>query len=411
MKLTVDQKLQRLVPVLGRKKVNGLRQMYFLEEGRGRREMEEYIDLMLARFVKTEVEDQIILPPPVRELCEGEIDIGQVEYLGKELYPIKLDLADLNRHMFVAGSTGSGKTTFALNLIRKLHQAKIPIMIIDWETSYRNLVREFDDFEVFTVGRDINPIHINILHVPPGISKAEYTKSLIALIADDFLSGAGSDTMFLHYITTAFEEIHNPTFEDLKQIVLREIQKDMKGRGKLSGRAGLWKETVQRIITFFSFGSISEVFQHLIPFLLNELFKKNIVLEFGGVKSPRDRKFLIHAILNWLSLWTQSQGISQDKLNNVILMEEFHNMTLKGSREDNMISVLFREIRKYGVSLVAIDQVPSEIPNTILANTNVKISFALSTNQDIQAMAKAMNLDYDKARYLGMLKTGRLLSI
>jgi DNA-binding MarR family transcriptional regulator len=74
-----------------------------------------------------------------------------------------------------------------------------------------------------------------------------------------------------------------------------------------------------------------------------------------------------------------------------------------------MISNLWRESRKYGISLVGIDQTPSEIPNSIFANMNVKVSFSLGTQRDIGAMAKAMNIESWKAKYLGMLDTGQAI--
>jgi len=117
------------------------------------------------------------------------------------------------------------------------------------------------------------------------------------------------------------------------------------------------------------------------------------------LKSPYDRKFFIHVILNWLSIYNQHEGIQSENLRQVILFEEFHNIVMKG-KQDNMISTLFRESRKYGIGLVAIDQTPSEIPNSIFANLNVKVSFALGTTRDINEMAKAMNLDVYQSKYV-----------
>ena len=405
----IDEKLKMLVPVLGEQKVNRLRQMYFYEDDfRQKREIESHIEALVARHVKPEVEEKIILPPPKKEQLQGAVHIGDVEYLDKKLNPFGLNLKDVNRHIGIFGSTGSGKTTLALNLIRRFHDRKIPFMIFDWEKSYRSLAGEFDDVQVFTVGKDIHPLHLNILNVPPGISIDEYIKSLIAILAEDYLSGAGSDTMLMNYMKTAFTEKRNPTFNDLKEIVLREIQKDMKGRGKLSGRSGLWKETVSRIISFLSFGTAGEVLGTDYHYPLDKLFHQNVVLELGGIQSPRDRKFIMHCILNWLFLWLQHHGIESEQLNQVIIFEEFHNITLK-SREDNLISQLFRQARKYGLGLVAIDQTPSEIPNAIFANMNTKISFTLATSQDIASMAKAINFDFRSIKYFGMLKTGQAI--
>ncbi len=405
----IDDKLKLLQPVLGKVKTQRLRQMYLFEDDfRAKKEIENRIDLLIAGYVKKEIDDEIILPPPDKDLCGGDIHLGETNYLGRELETFGLKLKDINRHVGIFGSTGSGKTTMAKNIIRQLHRKGIPFLIFDWEKSYRNLIREFPDVQVYTVGNDINPISLNFLSVPPGIKYDEYIKSIIAILSEDYIGGIGADTMLLNYMEMAFQETKNPFFEDLKMIILREIHKDMGKRGRLTGRSGLWKETVSRQITFISKGAAGTVVNSRKHFPIEKLFSKPIVLEFGNLKSPHDRKFFIHVILNWLSIYSQHCGILSEKLKQVLIFEEFHNILMKG-KEDNMVSCLFRESRKYGIGLVAIDQTPSEIPNSIFANMNAKISFSLGTNRDISSMAKAMNLDRDRTRFLGMLKTGHAI--
>jgi DNA helicase HerA-like ATPase len=407
----IEVKLRQLAPVIGEQKAKRLRLAYLLEDDfKEKKQLENHIDYLLSKHVTPTLEQEIILPPPERTVCSGDMYLGDVEYLKRKLFPFNLKLRDLNRHMFIGGSTGSGKTTLALHTIRQLHKTKVPFLIIDWEKSYRDLAKEFDDVEVFTVGKDsINPLYLNILSVPPGIEKEEYMKSLIALLADDFLSGAGSDSMFLEYLEALFREHQQPTFTDLKEYILKQIQNDMRGKGRLAGRSGLWKETVMRIIKFLRFGASGNVINTNKHYPLEQLFSKNIVLEFGNIKNPRDRKFLIHVILNWLSLYLEHRGITSDELKQVIVFEEFHNICMK-SKEDNMVSNLFRECRKYGLGLIAIDQTPSEIPNPIFANCNAKVSFTLATSQDIAAMSKAMNLNPFHYQYLGMLETGQAIT-
>lgn len=407
----IDVKLRQLAPVIGEQKAKRLRLAYLLEDDfREKKQLENHIDYLISKHVTPTIEPEIILPPPSESLCAGNIYLGDVEYLKKKQFVFNLKLRDLNRHMFIGGSTGSGKTTLALHVIRQLHKAKIPFLIIDWEKSYRDLVKEFEDVEVFTIGKDdINPLFLNILSVPPGIEKEEYMKSLISLLADDFLSGAGSDSMFLEYLESVYQEHQQPTFTNLKEHILKQIQNDMKGKGRLAGRSGLWKETVMRIIKFLRFGASGNVINTNKHYPLEQLFSRNIVLEFGNIKNPRDRKFLIHVILNWLSLYLEHRGIMHDELKQVMIFEEFHNICMK-SKEDNMVSNLFRECRKYGLGLIAIDQTPSEIPNPIFANCNVKVSFTLATSQDIGSMAKAMNLNPFHYQYLGMLETGQAIT-
>ena len=407
--ITIDEKLRILQPLLGTRKVLGLRSLYYMKtDSRDKRRIENKIDGMISRLAKKGIEEEIILPPPKKDICGGDIDIGKVEYLHRELYPFELKLKDINRHMGIFGSTGSGKTTFARNLIHNLHDRNIPFLIIDWETSYRNLVKELDGVRVFTVGTDINPFFLNFLTVPPGIEVGEYIKSVIAIISADYIGGIGADTMLLNYMELAYEETKHPCFSDLKDIVAREIQKDKKGKGKLGGRSGLWKESVARQITFMSKGAAGNINNSRKHYPLDKLFSRPVVLEFGGIKSPHDRKFFIHIILNWLSLYSQHRGIKSEDLKQAIILEEFHNIAMRGN-EDNMVSNLFCEIRKYGIGLIAIDQVPSNIPNTIYANMNAKVSFTLNTSQDITGMAKAINLDFHKSKFLGMLETGQAI--
>lgn len=405
----IDEKLRLLKPVLGEKKILSLRQMYLFEDDfRQKKEIENYIDLLISKKIKTTVEDEIILPPPDSDICNGEIYAGQIEYLHSPVSPFYLRLQDINRHMGIFGSTGSGKTTFALNIIGQLQGRKIPFIIFDWETSYRHLINQYPDIHVFTVGKDVSPFFLNFLTVPPGIDFEEYIKSVIAIISEDYIGGIGADTMLLNYMEMAYLETKHPCFEDLKQIIVREIN-GSKGRfGKLSGRSGLWKESVSRQITFMSKGAAGKVINPRQHYPLDMLLDKPVVLEFGNLKSPYDRKFFIHLILNWLSIYKQNCGIVSEQLENVMIFEEFHNIAMKG-KEDNMVSTLFREIRKYGIGLVAIDQTPSEIPNAIFSNMNVKVSFALGTNRDITAMAKAMNMKPGTGHYPGMLKTGEAL--
>ena len=405
----IDEKLRLLQPVLGDTKIQKLRQMYFFEDDfRQKRELENHIDLLLSRLVKKKVEEEITLPPPKKDLCNGELSLGDTHYLGRGLYPFSLTLKDINRHTGIFGSTGSGKTTLAKNLIRSLYTKGIPFLVFDWEKSYRDLSREFPELIVFTVGSDVSPLFLNFLELPPGIEQEEYMKSIIEIISEDYVGGIGADTMLLNYMDMAFQEKGRPFFEDLKEIVLREISNDMGKRGRLAGRSGLWKETVSRQISFLSKGASGKVINPRKHYPLERLFGKPIVLEFGNIKSVHDRKFFIHVILNWLSIYNQYQGIQSEQLKQALVFEEFHNIAMQG-KEDNMVSTLFRESRKYGIGLIAIDQTPSEIPNAIFANINTKISFSLGTNRDAFSMAKAMNLERDHARFLGMLQTGEAI--
>jgi uncharacterized protein len=417
----IDAKLRSLEPILGTIKTLKLRQMYLYEDTMaGKKEVENYIDILVSKHVKKTPDETIILPPPKDTLFKSasaggtdsdkSFSIGRTVYLGKLISQFSISPKDLTRHAGIFGSTGSGKTTFAAGLLASIIREDIPFIVLDWEKSYRFLAKSCPGIEIYTVGSDIHPIHFNLLDVPPGIFTDEHIKSLINLLGEDYLSGAGSDTMLLAYMKKAYQEQKNPTLNDLKAIIIREIQNDMKGRGRLSGRSGLWKETVQRIASFLSFGASHSVFGTDLHYPIPDLLNRKVVLELGNIKSQRDRKFIVHYLLNWLFTYMEHRGIEHENLKQLFIMEEFHNLTMQG-KQDNLVSQMFRQCRKYGVGLVAIDQTPSEIPNAIFANINLMVSFSLNTQKDMKAMSQALNLDRFKERYLGMLKTGEAIAI
>ena len=77
-----------------------LRQMYMFEDDfREKKEIENYIDLLISKKVKKSVDDEIILPPPDKSICNGDLYTGQIEYLKKQINPFYLKLQDINRHL------------------------------------------------------------------------------------------------------------------------------------------------------------------------------------------------------------------------------------------------------------------------------------------------------------------------
>ena len=402
----IDDRLKLLVPVMGTIKVQRLRQMYLFEDDpKERRDIENHIELLISKHVKMGVDDTVILPPPDQHICAGDINIGVARYACRDMGRVGLNLKDINRHLGVFGATGSGKTTFAINILSNLHKKGIKFLLFDWEKSYRGLAKIFHDVIVLSAGSRINPFFINPLQVPPGISTDEYIKSLVSLFGEDYLSGPGSDTILLDYLKKTYAEHKNPTFEDFKNITVREIRGEEKKKGSLRGRKGMWKQTAERILYFLSIGASSEILGNKNPFPFEKLLDGNVVIELGYVQSPRDRKFVIHCILNWLLLWVQHHDIEIENLKNLFAFEEFHNVTLRG-KEDNLISVLFRQVRKYGIGLMALDQTPSEIPNAVYANMNTKVAFNMNTIPDKKTIAGSLNMPAYHDGYFNMLKPG-----
>ena len=410
----VDELCRALRPKIGSHKSDLLRKWFYSKsDPKERAEAQLTIEKLFAFHAKTTIDKAILLPPPSKEECHGDINIGVTTYLGKDYYEFGLNLRDINRHAGLFGSTRSGKTTLATNLIRSIHAKGIKVLVLDWEKNYRGIADEYPDFGVFTVGPGVAPFYHNPLSLPPGIPAEEFSKSLIAIISHDYLGGYGSDTIMLQKLVSVYHTKGTPTFSDLYKIIEEEITEVRKTSDRSGGRRGLWKETVERIPEWLSVGYTSDVLfsQYHLP--IDKLIFMNAVLELGNIINRADRAFICHLVINQYFFFVRHAGIVHEHLKSVIVAEEAHHLFgIDAQRRDGGLSLigdLYREVGKYGVGLIAIDQTPSMIPNEVFANMNTKVAFVQNTKDDTLAMARAMNLEDDAFDYLGRLNTGEAI--
>ncbi len=357
---------------------------------------------MLAQKYKVDpVEETIVLPPPNREQAAGEISVGRVSYLEQAGQDFGLNLSELSRHTGIFGSTGTGKTTLAKNILRKLIERQIPFIVFDWEKSYRDLAAEDNRVKVFTIGSDIAPLYFNFFKSPEGIPYREYIKNIIEVFNRSYLGGVGSDSVLLKVFDQAYQSRGLPTVEDARKILEGEM-----GAKKLRGREMLWKQSSLRMLQFMSYGGTGKLYNVTEFFPLEKLMGEFVVFELGALASSNDKRFFIEIFTLWYWLYMERQGIEHESLRHVLLFEEFHNI-VENSKGDDLVQKIFRQIRKYGTGLIVIDQTPSLIPNAVYENLYTKISFALSHQRNIAAVTSAMYMDREQMRFIGLLKTGQ----
>ena len=107
------------------------------------------------------------------------------------------------------------------------------------------------------------------------------------------------------------------------------------------------------------------------------MLNENVIFELDNLANL-ERIFLIEALLLWIYHYRKSEQKSS-AFKHAIILEESHHI-LSGKKEaalgeETIIETMIRMIREYGESIIVIDQEPSELSKSILANTNCKISF------------------------------------
>lgn len=397
----LKETLRRLRPFIGNR-ADSIWARWQTGDFEDRTDWEQRVQLLAHKYKVNPVEDRVILPPPNTPPSTSGIELGTVSYLGKPLQTFNLETATLTRHMGIFGSTGSGKTSLAKNILRSLHSRNIPFIVFDWESNYRELAAELSDIKIFTVGKDVAPFFFNYLELPPGLTYQEYVKSVIDVFNRSYVGGAGSDSVLLKVFDQAYKEHDCPTTQDALKIMSQDMQ------GNLRGREMLWKQSTMRMFDFLCYGSTGDMLSIKKPPPADTLFKDFIVFELGGLASPCDKHFFVEMFTLWYWLHLEHAGIEHETLKHVLVYEEFHNIVQNSTRED-LIQKLFRQIRKYGTGLVILDQTPSLIPNPIFENLTTKITFTLNHKQNVSAMADAMSLTPEERLFIGLLQTGQAI--
>ena len=119
---------------------------------------------------------------------------------------------------------------------------------------------------------------------------------------------------------------------------------------------------------------------------------KNVVLEFGQHTQPL-RYMLVANILtrrihrNWVRKKEESfGGSSPEPPSLVITIEEAHKFLNSTLADQTIFGTIAREMRKYNVTLLVVDQRPSGIDTEILSQVGTKITCLLNDEKDIDAV-------------------------
>jgi hypothetical protein len=167
-----------------------------------------------------------------------------------------------------------------------------------------------------------------------------------------------------------------------------------------------WLNSTERAIKALCYSGVCNVLNNPNSLSISHWLDKNVVLELDTL-TESEAKFFVNIIMSQIYLYRKEHRHSGFK--HVSVIEEAHNVLKKEPESVEAKSVMdriFREIREYGESMIIIDQMPSTILDSAIANTATQITFSLKHNDDVTAAGKAMLLDHDERQILGKLPIG-----
>lgn len=373
-------------------------------------------------------------PLEIKYISEG-VKLGKYRNVINDTpYDLKIPSRNLNRHVFITGLTGSGKTNTVQNL---LLQSSTKFLIIEpAKSEYRRLQQVSDlDVKLFTVGDVEQPFSINPFALLPGMNLQKHIDILKSVINSAFGMYGPLPYIIEKALTNTYKEkgwnlitSQNekglardelfPTMEDFKDNVVKLVEQ--------SGYAPEQKMNIESalIVRLESLceGIKGTIFNTRESLDVATLLKDNVIIELRHLGDEEDQSFIIGMILSLIYEYLELNGQSGEKLKHIIVIEEAHrilpniNTETKsadfGTMRNKSVSFfnnMLSEIRAYGEGIIVVDQIPSKVSSDILKNTNVKIVHRLVAEDDKKQIASMINLKEEQCNVMTELETGEAL--
>lgn len=395
--------------------------------------------------------------PLSRSLVDlNSIKIGNVADGKKAIKNMAFALSslDLNKHTFVCGITGSGKTTTVKKI---LIEAKKPFLVIESaKKEYRNLAI---DSTVYTLGKpELNCPQINPFYIIPGVSPQthiDYLKDLfnasfsfygpmpyilekclhsiyknkgwdLTLGYHPMLANTHSEIDFFNieytkkkYVLASHKYLF-PTMQELKDEIARYIDDELKYDGEIAGNV---KTAIKVRLENLCIGAKGFIFNTNEYLNFSELLEKNVVFELEGLADDSDKAFSVGLLVIFINEYRQIakeiDGNKNTELKHLLVIEEAHRLLKnvdterstetagnpKGKAVEHFTNMI-AEMRSYGQGVIVAEQIPSKLAPDVIKNSSTKIVQRIVSADDQQIIANTIGISAGDALQLGSLETG-----
>jgi hypothetical protein len=395
---------------------------------------------------------------------DGKITLGSISDYGNPMKGAEMSLssADLNKHLFVCGLTGSGKTTTIKNILKKAYlEHGVPFLVIESaKRDYRQLLGDDvfkDKLHIYSIGdATVSPIRFNPFYIQYGVYPSAHIDYLKAIFNASFsLYGpmphivekclhtvyikkgwdlsTGKHSYFLDskgdIDRSKYSEPEHfymfPTLEDLKNEIDTYITEKTNYSGEL--RDNIRAAIVTRLESL-CVGSKGLMFNTNDFYSVEKLLSANTILEMENLADDDDKAFFTGLMLVLINEHRQrdnpaiNPGQKSKGLQHFLVVEEAHRLlkNIESERSSEMMGNpkgkaidLFcnaiSEMRSFGQGVAVVEQIPSKIAPDVLKNTNTKIVHRLVSKDDQSLLAGSLSISDDDALYLNRLKTGHAL--
>ena len=347
--------------------------------------------------------------------------------------------ASLNRHTFVCGATGAGKSQTVRGLLEAATRAGIPWLVVEpAKAEYRLMAARLPGTEVIRIRPgelSDPPAGINPLEPALGPDGSRFPLQTHAnLVRALFLAAFEADEPFPQVLAAALTRCYEnagwdlvtgepaspgiqpgyPALEDLQATAIQVVDDIGYGREITDNVRGF--VTVR--ISSLRLGTTGRFLQGGHPLDFTRLLDRNVVFEIEDTGDDRDKAFLMGTVLirlvEHLRLRQRAEGATAPRLRHLSVFEEAHRLLRQprgqaggaAAHAVEMFAGLLAEIRAYGEGLIIAEQIPAKLIPDAIKNTAVKIVHRLPAADDREVVGATMNLTEDQSAYLVTLTPG-----
>lgn len=359
---------------------------------------------------------------------DKKIELGFILDRGSELKQNKVWLtkSDLNKHIFVAGVTGAGKTVTCQKI---LLESKCPWCVIEpAKTEYRCLTNKKDDkIRVFTLGNEnCSPFRLNPFELMHGETVSAHADMLKAAFTASFSMEAAMPQLVEEAVYDAYDkknwdiedtfdgENENREFPNMGDFLssLESVCRNKNFGDRLQGEYLGSLVARFKSLTLGNKGAMLNCRKSIFNF--EELIEQKIVFELEELKDPADKAFLMSLILMKLAHAAKLKYKNDKNFRHITLIEEAHRVLSKpepGVADSKKYGVqvfadMIAEVRKYGESFIITDQIPAQLTPEVIKNTNTKIIHKIFAKDDKEIVGNTMALNDKQKDYLSKMKVG-----
>ena len=356
------------------------------------------------------------------------IQLGNIYHMRcAEEANVELVRDSLTSHVFVTGSTGSGKSNTVFKL---LNQVNVPFLVVEpAKGEYKDVFGGVSDVRVLGTNPKISELlRINPFEFPKEIAVCEHIDRLVelfnvcwpmyaampAILKDAMISAYKAAGWDIECSENSIDDRLFPTFTDLLQQIRLVLEQSEYSADNKSDYTGALVTRVKSLTNglnglVFTADSIPD----------SELFDKKVIIDLSRVGSVETRSLIMGILVMKLQEYRMSNSRPSNKaLTHLTVLEEAHNLLKKTSTEQSsesanitgksveMITSAIAEMRSYGEGFVIVDQAPGLLDMSVIRNTNTKIIHRLPDQMDRDLVGRAAGLNDQQIDELAKLECG-----